>query len=130
MCGNAQCHATLVYFLSSLRAQKKKNESAQKVGFPPIPERVPKNVQKNSTFCVKSARKMRFAALLALFLESAETPLFVHINAFAIWALRLDRKDTTLQATQKAKVVLFAEPLPLGSFEAIFRISSKIDYQS
>ena len=32
---------------------------------------------------------------LALFVESAETPLFVQINVFAVWALRLDRKYTT-----------------------------------
>ena len=32
----------------------------------------------------------------ALFLESAETPLFVQINVFAVWPLRLDRKYTIL----------------------------------
>ena len=31
----------------------------------------------------------------AIFLESAETPLFVQINVFAVWPLRLDRKYTT-----------------------------------
>ena len=54
----------------------------------------------NRTFCAKSAhflcKKCAFLYFLALFLESAETPLFVQINVFAVWALRLDRKYTTL----------------------------------
>ena len=91
----------LVYFRSSLRAQTAKTltsictksgvsadsrKSAKKCGKPP--------------FCVKKCalftQKVRFSALLALFLESAETPLFVQINVFAVWALRLDRKYTRL----------------------------------
>ena len=51
----------------------------------------------NRTSCVKKCAffyaKSAVSALLALFLESAETPLFVHI--FAAWTLRLDRKYTT-----------------------------------
>ena len=35
------------------------------------------------------AQKARFSAVLALFLELAETQLFVQINVFAVWALRL-----------------------------------------
>ena len=49
-------------------------------------------------FCTLFAQKVRFSALFAhfsaLFLESAETPLFVQINVFAVWPLRLDRKYT------------------------------------
>ena len=61
----------------------------KKWGFPPIPERVPKS----ALFAGKKARKKcGFPHFLALFLESAETPLFVQINVFAVWALRLDRK--------------------------------------
>ena len=77
------------------------------MGFPPIPERAPKSAE-NRTFCVKSAQKMRkkcgFPHFWALFLESAETPLFLQINVFAVWALRLDRKYTspTPQATARA----------------------------
>ena len=51
-------------------------------------------------FCTLFVQKVRFSALfthfLALFLESAETPLFVQINVFAVWPLRLDRKYTIL----------------------------------
>ena len=47
------------------------------------------------TFYAKSAVFRTFPHFLALFLESAETPLFVQINVFAVWALRLDRKYTT-----------------------------------
>ena len=49
-------------------------------------------------FCTLFAQKARFSGLfghfLALFLESAETPLFVQTNVFAVWPLRLDRKYT------------------------------------
>ena len=69
------------------------------MGFPPIPERAPKSVQ-NRTFCALFThflhKKCGFAHFLALFLESAETPLFVQINVFAVRALRLDRKYTNL----------------------------------
>ena len=69
------------------------------MGFPPIPERVPKSAE-NRTFCAKRVQKMRKKCgsphFSALFLESAETPLFVQINVFAILPLRLDRKYTTL----------------------------------
>ena len=47
-------------------------------------------------FCAKSAVLRTFLHFLALFLESAETPLFVQINVFAVWPLRLDRKYTSL----------------------------------
>ena len=58
--------------------KRQKHEPAQKGGFP-LKFR-------------KSAKKCSFVRFLALFLESAETPLFVQINVFAVWALRLDRK--------------------------------------
>ena len=44
----------------------------------------------------KSAVLRTFRHFSALFLESAETPLFVQINVFAVWPLRLDRKYTSL----------------------------------
>ena len=92
----------VVYFLSSLRGQTAKTvictksgvsadsrKSAEKCGEPHF-------LRKK---CTKSAQKVRFSALFAhfsaLFLESAETPLFVQINVFAVWPLRLDRKYTT-----------------------------------
>ena len=60
---------------------------------------MPKNAE-NRTFCAlftyflrKKCGKPHFLALL---LGSAETPLFVQINVFAVWALRLDRKYTIL----------------------------------
>ena len=56
----------------------------------------------NRTFCEffvhflrKKCGSPRFSAL---FLESAETPLFVQINDFAVWPLRLDRKYTRQDA--------------------------------
>ena len=43
------------------------NSTAQKVRFPPIPERVSESAKKNRTFCIKryakSAQKVRFSAL-------------------------------------------------------------------
>ena len=42
----------------------------------------------------------------ALFLESAETPLFVQISVFAVWALRPHRKYTTLQTHGDYQVLL------------------------
>ena len=49
------------------------------------------NLHKKCNFCVKSVQKCGFAHfLLALFLESAVTPLLVQINVFAVWALRLE----------------------------------------
>ena len=48
------------------------------------------------TFCAKSSVFRTFRHFPALFLESAETPLFVQINVFAVWPLRLDRKYTNL----------------------------------
>ena len=58
--------------------------------------------------CTKNnAQKVRFSALfahfLALFLESAETPLFVQINVFAVWPLRLDRKYTILEGPKNPR---------------------------
>ena len=49
------------------------------------------------TFYILFAQKVRFAHFVVLFLESAETPLFVQINVFAVRALRLDRKYTILK---------------------------------
>ena len=44
--------------------------------------------------CQKVLKTALFAHFLALFLESAETPLFVQISVVAVRALRLDRKRT------------------------------------
>ena len=60
-----------------------------------------RKVRRNRTFCAKSAVKIcaksavlrTFRHFSALFLESAETPLFVQINVFAVWPLRLDRRN-------------------------------------
>ena len=88
----------VVYFLSSLRAQTAKTLICRKSGFSPIPERVPKSAE-NHTFCAFFAHFLRkkcgFPHFLALFLESAETPLVLQIHVFVVWALRLDRKHTT-----------------------------------
>ena len=72
-------------------------------------------------FLRKSAQKVRFAALFGTLLESAETPLFVQINVFAVWALRLDRKYTSFCRNPKGT---FPSELPCefwrGSLEAFF----------
>ena len=65
------------------------NTNLHKVGFPPIPGRAP-----------ISAQNRTFVHRLALFPESAETPV-VKINVFAVWALRLDRKYTTFGLPEK-----------------------------
>ena len=44
----------------------------------------------------KECQKVGFPHFLALFLEPAETPLFVQINVLAVRALTLDRKYTIL----------------------------------
>ena len=69
------------------------------MGFPPIPERAPKSAKTAFFFLRKKyaffTQKVRFSALFGTkFLVLAETPLFVQINVFAVWALRLDRNCT------------------------------------
>ena len=93
----------LVYFRSSLRAQTAKTLICTKSGVSADSRKSAKICAKsaeNRTFCANSAHFLRkkcgFPHFLALFLESAETPLFVQINVFAVWALRLDRKYTKL----------------------------------
>ena len=107
---------SIVYFMSSLRGQTAKTLICTKVGFPPIPERVPKSAREPHflcIFCTLFVQKVRFSALfvhfLALFLESAETPLFVQINVFAVWPLRLDRKYTTKVSHKRVFVLLTPE---------------------
>ena len=88
----------LAYFRSSLRAQTAKTlictksgvsadsrKSAKKCGKPHFLRK------KCAPFCAKSAV---FRTFWRSFWESAETPLFVQINVFAVWALRLDQKYT------------------------------------
>ena len=48
-----------VYFLSSLRARTAKTLLCRKVGFPPIPERVPKSAE-NSPFAQNGAKRAVF----------------------------------------------------------------------
>ena len=48
------------------------------------------------TFCAKNAVLRTFRYFLALFLESAETPLFVQINVFGRLASEARRKYTSL----------------------------------
>ena len=78
-----------VYFLSSLRGQTAKTLICTKSG-------VSADSRKSAEKCAKSAVLRTFRHFSALFLESAETPLFVQINVFAVWPLRLDRKYTIL----------------------------------
>ena len=68
----------------------------QKAGFPPIPERALKSVQKR-TSCTLSAQKVRSCALLcALSGIGGNFRIFAQINLFAIWALWLEPKLTSL----------------------------------
>ena len=95
-----------MYFLSSLRGQTAKTLICTKSGVSADSRKSAKKYRKVrrtalfGTFYTLFAQKVRFSALfryfLALFLESAETPLLVQINVFAVWPLRLDRKYTTL----------------------------------
>ena len=91
------CFQVLCISCQASEPIRQKHYSAEKVGFPPIPERVSKSAE-NRTSCIKNAQKVRknggFPHFLALFVESAGTPLFLQINVFAVWALRLDRKYT------------------------------------
>ena len=93
-----------MYFLSSLRGQTAKTLICTKSGVSADSRKSAKKCRKvwktqhnYAVFCALFAQKVRFSALrhfLALFLESAETPLFVQINVFPVWPLRLDRKYT------------------------------------
>ena len=77
----------IVYFLSSLRAQTATTLICTKGGVSADPKRAPESVEFAHflrAFYAKSAQILHF---LALFLGSAETPLFVQINVFAVWAL-------------------------------------------
>ena len=93
--------ANLVYFLSSsssLRAQTAKTLISTKSGVSADSGKSAKKCGEPHflrIFYAESAVFRTFPHFLALFLESAETPLFVEINVFAVWALRLDRKYTT-----------------------------------
>ena len=75
--------------------------------------REPHFLRKKCAFCTQ---KVPFPHFLRLFLESAETPLFVQINVFAVWALRLDRKYTSFthifryQASASVSNVLTPKP--------------------
>ena len=86
-------------------------KSAEEVGFPPIPERGPKK---------KVCKTAPFAHCLVPFLESAETPLFLQINVFAVWALRLDRKYTI---PEKQALLFLKSDLALK--DRIFKISKE-----
>ena len=91
-------------FLSSLRGQTAKALICTKSGVSADSRKSAKKCRKVRRtalfthflciFCAKSAVLRAFRHFLALFLESAETPLFVQINLFAVWPLRLDRKYT------------------------------------
>ena len=88
--------AELVYFLSSLKAQTAKTFiDLHKKWFPPIPEKVRKKSENRTLCALFYAKKSGFEHFFALFLESAETPLFVQINVLAVWTLMLDRKYTS-----------------------------------
>ena len=91
----------VVYFLSSLRGQTAKTLICTKSGVSADSRKSAKKcrkVRRTALFaqkvykkCAKSAVLRTFRHFSALFLESAETPLFVQINVFAVWPLRLDR---------------------------------------
>ena len=95
----------IVYFLSSLRGQTAKTLICTKSGVSADSRKSAEKCRKVRrtalfahflyTFCAKSAVLRTFRHFSALFLESAETPLFVQINVFAVWPLRLDRKYTS-----------------------------------
>ena len=51
-------------------------------------------MQKTALLAHFSRKMCGLPHFLALFLESAETPLFLQINVFAVWALRLGRNYT------------------------------------
>ena len=88
----------VVYFLSSLRAQTAKTLICTNSGVPADSKKSAQKVRRTALFVHFLRKKVRFSELfphfLALFLGSAGTPLFVQINVFAVWALRLDRKYT------------------------------------
>ena len=96
-----QAGSRFVYFLSSLRGQMAKTLICAKSGVSAEFQKECRKVRRTAlfaqnlyTFCAKSAVLRAFLHFSALFLESAETPLFVQINVFAVWPLRLDRKYT------------------------------------
>ena len=60
-----------------------------------------------------------FAHFLALFLASAETPLFVQINVLPVRALRLDRKYTSLNSTEVPKVGIPKQGIPKSGIPKI-----------
>ena len=104
----------VVYFLSSLRGQTAKTWICTKSGVSADSRKSAekcRKVRRTALFaqklykkCAKSAVLRTFRHFSALFLESAETPLFVQINVFAVWPLRLDRKYTILEAVYKKYV--------------------------
>ena len=68
--------------------------------------------------CKKVHKKCGVAHFLLLFLELAETSLFVQINVFAVRALRLDRKYTNIGSlfhNHLSLPLLFADPAPFAS---------------
>ena len=105
-------NATFVYFLSSLRGQTAKTLIRTKSGVSTDSSKSAekcRKVRRTALFaqkmykkCAKSAVLRTFRHFSALFLESAETPLFVQINVFAVWPLRLDRKYTNVACIYQA----------------------------
>ena len=101
---NACCMNKLVYFRSSLRAQTAKTLVCTKSGVSADSRKSAKKCGKPHFYrkkCALLCKKCGFPRFLALFLESAETPLFVQINVFAVWALRLDRKYTRINGNKR-----------------------------
>ena len=84
----------LVHFLSSLSAQSAKTFICTK-SWVSSDSRKSVNRTFSEALCTQ---KLRFSALLALFLESTETLLFVQIDVLAVWAvpkLPLRTKNTS-----------------------------------
>ena len=99
-------HARWLYLVLCISGRasepkRQKHSSAQKVGFPPIPESAPKSAE-NRTFCVKNAHLLRkkcgFPHFFGTLSEISGNPTFVQIKVFAVWALRLDRKYTIIRS--------------------------------
>ena len=111
-----------MYFLSSLRGQTAKTLICTKSGVSADSRKSAKKCRKVRRtalfahflciFCAKSAVLRTFRHFLALFLESAETPLFVQINVFAVWPLRLDRKYTRLLQERRLQSTLYFSHRP------------------
>ena len=85
-----------------IRASEPKSENikvGKKWGFRQF-QKEHQKVCKTALFALFLCKKCGFAHFLVLFLKLAETPLFVHFNVLAFWALRLESKYTILDLSR------------------------------